>query len=324
MKTDDINELLAKYYEGETSLEEEKLLNEVLSRSEDSSHEEEKILFEYMNSHKDSKLPDRFDDGLRDLLVSDEKKTKTLRWSILTGIAATFILIVGIADLLMDSEQSMLVETKSESQFFTLEDGTDVWLNRRSSLKFIEKFNEEYREVQLIGEAFFDVKRDTNRPFIINTGYTQIRVLGTSFNVRSYPNENTTEVLVVSGKVSLSDKKGQDKIMLEKDESGRWMENTGSLTKSTLSDYNDMAWRTKRFEFDNHSLKDVFADMESFFDIRLKIENKELLNCHMTAQFNDPSIEDVFDVLRYTNDLSFVKDEEFYIISGEGCSEENP
>ncbi len=112
------------------------------------------------------------------------------------------------------------VETTDSTNVFYLPDSTKIWLNKNSSLLYPEKFVGELRDVNLNGEAFFEVVSDTANPFIVYAGNMQIKVLGTSFNVKAYEDEDEVEVIVVEGKVEFSSayERGGKKVNLEADE----------------------------------------------------------------------------------------------------------
>jgi ferric-dicitrate binding protein FerR (iron transport regulator) len=97
---------------------------------------------------------------------------------------------------------------------FNLDDGTKVWLNAGSSLKYPEKFTTLQRNVYLKGEAYFEVKSDKTKPFIVNTQSISVKATGTKFNVRAYLNQKESEVSLLSGKVSVSKSGTEDKAMI--------------------------------------------------------------------------------------------------------------
>ena len=101
----------------------------------------------------------------------------------------------------------------------TLPDGTMVWLNAGSRLSYGKNYNTATREVNLTGEAFFDVAHNTQKPFLIHTARIDVQVLGTSFNVKSYPTDRTTEATLIRGSIEVSIKdRPSEKIILRPDE----------------------------------------------------------------------------------------------------------
>ena len=147
------------------------------------------------------------------------------------------------------------VETTDSTNMFYLPDSTSVWLNKNSSLLYPEKFTGEVRDVQLVGEAFFKVVRDSLNPFIVGAGNTQIKVLGTSFNVRAYEEDNEVEVIVVEGKVEFSSlyRQVEKKVILEGDEKATYQKKEQTYTKEKY-EARGFKWR----------LRDIGHDVNQF------------------------------------------------------------
>ena len=146
-------------------------------------------------------------------------------------VAAAVLLLVGVWSLLRvflppSQLQMVTVTAGAERQQTTLPDGSKVWVNRHSTLSYAANFNEKVREVQLQGEAFFEVKKDQGRPFTVLANETRTQVLGTSFNVRAYGAEDSVEVAVVTGRVAFSPVRrletGSDSVLLTAGPAGRY------------------------------------------------------------------------------------------------------
>lgn len=126
-----------------------------------------------------------------------------------------------------------------------LPDSTHVWLNKDSKISYTEDFNSDERRVILSGEAFFDVTRNEEKPFVVQTGNSETRVLGTSFNVRAYDDEETIEVSVESGKVKFSSNVNADNesVFLRRNERSVFDKETNELAKELRFEYEQLAWR---------------------------------------------------------------------------------
>ena len=145
-----------------------------------------------------------------------------------------------------------------------LKDGTEVIVNRHSSLRYSRKFDQEERQVFLSGEAWFDVARDTTMPFVIDAGAALVEVLGTSFNVNAYKDNPTVEITVESGLVAMSGKEDhKDLIVMKAGSGGSYNKNQKELKLIPTSDPNSMSWKTRELFFDASTLREVAALVNS-------------------------------------------------------------
>lgn len=213
--------------------------------------------------------------------------------------------------------QVIVKESGSEKAYFTFPDGSEIWLNEKSKISYTENFNKEERFVKLSGEAFFDVKKNPNKPFIIIANDAQIKVLGTSFNVRAYNEEQTTEVVVVTGTVSLSVLKKE--ILLHPNEKGILLKKNNALSLKVVENPNAVAWKSNQLVFKKSRLSEVVETLEDYFKIKIAIKNPDLLACRFTSTFNDPTIGEVLEALQYSLNLDIVGEGKSYTLDGEGC-----
>ncbi len=216
--------------------------------------------------------------------LNSQKSTK--RW-IGWAVAAVVALAVGFwftSQATIEHTNLLATKTKhKEQQTITLADGTKVWLNGNSELKYPTNFTQENRLVQLTGEAFFEVTENPNQPFIITTNKAKVTVLGTSFNVRAITAENATEVLVKTGKVSFENSVGDKKVALTANEKGVYNSTNNTIKESVEEDMNEIAWQTGKLVFINIPLKEVIEDLNRQFEVDIKILNKELNTCKYSS-----------------------------------------
>ncbi|MFN8208178.1 MAG: FecR domain-containing protein [Bacteroidales bacterium] len=169
-----------------------------------------------------------------------------------------------------------------------LPDGTRVWLNRESTLSYPEKFGSDSRMVTLTGEAFFDVTPDTQKPFLITTGIAQVRVVGTSFNVKSYPSMEATQVTVTSGKVKLSPAGRSDAaVVLLPGETGRNIKGSSAVTREKNSDVNYLAWKDHRLTFRETPLPLVASSIGAAYGIKVILKDSSMGNLLLTARYDE-------------------------------------
>lgn len=209
-------------------------------------------------------------------------------------------------------------ESGSESITFSLPDGSRIDLNRNSSVSYIKDFNSD-RRIQLEGEAFFDVVRDPERPFVIQAAKSKVEVLGTSFGFRAYESDLRDEVLVVTGKVSLSDD-AKHIIVLTKGQHGVHDKALHLLKSELQTNPNQLAWKNKNLVFEKTQLRDVATALESYFDISIEIKNPELMQCRFTGSFERPTVDEVVEALSIALNLNVTHQNKEYTFDGDRCT----
>ena len=222
----------------------------------------------------------------------------------LLKIAASIILLVGISWLTYNFiSQSNLyeVETLATQTIEILPDGTTVHLNANSKIEYPKKFNKRSREVILSGEAFFDVVKDPNRPFIITAENARIEVLGTSFNILTEKITDKVEVLVESGTVSLSSVKNHDKLILTKGQFGLYQNK--SLIREDVGDINYLSWRTKLIEFREAPLNYVIDILNKTYTSNITIKGDVSSDFRLNAKFDKVPLDTVLESICLAFDL---------------------
>ncbi|OFX76865.1 MAG: hypothetical protein A2X12_00410 [Bacteroidetes bacterium GWE2_29_8] len=204
-----------------------------------------------------------------------------------------------------------------------LPDGTKITINRKSKLTYPEKFNDVVREVTLEGEAFFDVKHDESKPFIIHTDDVNVRVLGTSFNVSSYSEENEVVVYVKTGKVLVYfidfNTNDSNSVVLLPGNKGIFNKKLRKFKKTKSSEDESMLWMSKQLVFSKTDLSEVFDVLEKYYRVKIKATNKEIKKCRLSATFKEQTVETVLDVIAKSFDLTVSKDKTTYTFDGKGC-----
>ncbi len=204
---------------------------------------------------------------------------------------------------------------------YILPDGSVVALNSNSKLVFPRNFKGNTREVTIYGEAFFDVKPDASKPFIINAGNAQVKVLGTSFNVKAYPETESVEVVVATGKVQVTGKTGSEvndnhPILLVPGEKGIVTNNGSVPAKMENTNLNYLAWKTHDFVFNEIPLRDVIICLENTYHVDIEFTQPELNDLKLTAHFENKPIDFVLNVVRLTFNLDLSEENEQFTFSG--------
>jgi Fe2+-dicitrate sensor, membrane component len=210
----------------------------------------------------------------------------------------------------------------------TLPDGTQVWINADSRITYDQHFSGEYREVHLSGEAYFDVAHDSARPFIIHTRSVDVRVLGTAFNIRSYPNEKTTETALIRGSVEVTLHNNPDKkIILKPNEklvvnnnmlddsvqqvANNW-DNEPMLTLSKVryaradsSASVEVMWVKNKLAFENETFERMVQELERWYNVRFLIKNEKLKWLRFYGVFENKSLDEVLQALSISGEFHY-------------------
>ena len=220
--------------------------------------------------------------------------------SIAAGIAIVLTLAFLLNNMLNgpggDGGVNLLVIQADEAiEMIKLPDGSKVYLNKNSELKYPDAFDGSTRTVHLNGEAFFEVEHNPKSPFEVHTTNETITVLGTSFNVATGKEQPTT-VYVASGKVALAQNESKQKVVLEKGDKGISEVVLQKLT-SIKASANEIAWHTHQLEFVESPLEEVIRSIEHYYGITVSLENPDLQKCTFTATFKGESLEIVLETL---------------------------
>lgn len=186
-----------------------------------------------------------------------------------------------------------------------LNDSTRVWLNAGSELRYPELFSDHVREVYLKGEAYFEVTKDTGRPFVVRTTAGQVKVLGTQFNVLAPVRGNWVTTLV----------KGSVKVITAKDDSviispGQQVvaDDKGDLAINSVNTRYYTAWKKNLFAFQDETLYYIMEVLSDWYGFPFDIESVELANVRFTTMIEKfPGIDDVLEILQRTDKFTFVR-----------------
>ena len=314
--------LIYKQIAGEISGEEQKLLEGWKSASPENSLVVEAVQKAWELSATSPEMPSVDLDQEFSLLekkINEEKpgepnreKIRPLRRRWMSIAAAFLILIIAafaLRTFLFDGTSAQLVEFHSENvqQTITLSDESMVTLNKNSQLKYPEQFNRKTRKVYLSGEAFFEIKRDVNRPFRIETSKEEITVLGTSFNVRAIEDEEKITVFVAEGKVRLQLIGQAEHVILEKGEEGTSDRTTGKVTKKLEPNENQLSWRTKLLNFDETPISSVLQTLEQSYDVKFIIDDLTVKDCPFTSRFDNEELDIILQTIAAVLELEIEK-----------------
>ncbi len=220
--------------------------------------------------------------------------------------AAVIIALVGLFGLYkLGAPKQVLLASTNEPIEQSLPDGSLVALNKGSELIYPDKFKGKTRQVELKGEAFFDVEPDKEKPFVITTQSALVKVLGTSFNVIAKEGQNV-RVQVETGLVELSNPNADTNVIkIPAGATGILEISTGRVYLEHSSFADDLFWMNKKLKFKKTPLPEVLKVLEKNYKVRFDSDLRELESCLLTARFEEESIENILQVIAVTFNLQF-------------------
>lgn len=253
----------------------------------------------------EKQMSDRLADRIKRPVIISYAGKDTSAWKYLS-IAASIALLLVTSILLTDKEpeqELVYYETTAipdSKTKITLPDSSVVWLNANACLRYPREFSEQIRQVEIKGEAFFEIRKDEKKPFIVQTDGIGIRVLGTTFNVNAEPEK--TEITLLTGKIGLYKYTNQsqtaDQILLP-GERAVFLKSDNKLSISTVRSENTISWVTGIFKFKDSSLADIMQELQRAFHVKIHIQNENLKKQTFNANFTEKeTLEEILSVLQ--------------------------
>lgn len=319
-------ELLGRYFSGEATPEEAMAVDDWIRE-----HRDHRKLYDQVAAVWDDaalqqryRLPDKAA-ALQELKAKMTGRPVVRKMLPLSRIAAGLVLLAGVAAILFfmlrsgNERGAPAIVSKQTGEGIrrdTLPDRSTVVLNSHSALQYAEGFRDTARWVKLSGEAWFDVTSQPHKPFIVAVGDVRIEVLGTSFNVRQ--SDTAIAVMVKTGAVRMSE--GDSSIQVKAGQEGVYhiARKELGLTAGAFNS-NQLGYATRVFNFDNITLKEITAQLEKAYGIRVVFENKALEDCTMSSSFDNKPIEYIFEVISVTLNVTCRFEKEEVFINGAGC-----
>lgn len=315
-------DLIAKYFAKECDSNEEKELFDWVDKNQNNKElfNQVKQDIEILNISKSmnkvnvdkawEKVENRIKEENEDLSFVEENKTKRIGFSRVLKYAAMLIILMGIGIFSKEIYQNFTnkdirfeyTAINEQGKEVILPDGSIVILNSESTISYPKTFVTDERRVTLEGEAFFDVTENKEKPFIIETKRSEIKVLGTSFNVKANLPNNQVEVFVKSGLVQLSYSNDvNDKILIKPGDIG--LISNKAISTSINKDINRISWKTKEIIFHEDDLSSVIQTLNRVYNANILCDNQNILDLPYTGTFRDQDIDSVLNVICMTFDL---------------------
>ncbi|WP_353196713.1 FecR domain-containing protein [Parapedobacter defluvii] len=300
MGNSEIWELIAKHLSGESTTEEEVELASWINSSEVNRRIYEQVEQAWAESQRDS-APQRLARGKAMVFgrIRRDKHSWWKRTSVVSQVAAALLVVAlswyGYTKMQPQNQAVALrtVQNDGEPKELLLPDGSTVWLNSKSQIRYADNFSGKTREIFLKGEAFFDIKRDESKPFIVHAGSLATQVMGTSFNIRAYVEWSDIEVTVSSGKVSVSDSTGVIGELVS-DQQLSYQKSTGRFTRQLVKSRNASLWKEGELIFDAETFEEVAQILERRYQVHIQFDNNKIKNRPVSARFSkDESLQQI-------------------------------
>lgn len=253
-----------------------------------------------------------------------EKKLKshTRRLTLIrTFSAAAAVLLLCLSTwtvyLYMQPVSIETVSTLAETRTVHLPDGSTVTLNHYSSISYPEKFKSGNREVELNGEAYFEVSKDKKHPFIVQTETIDVQVLGTHFNVDAYRDNPDVRTTLLTGSVAVSNKNNSVRMVLKPNEIAIYNKVEQKLTRKALENAkNEISWRHGEFIFDDLPLQEIVRELSNSFGTSIRISDTALQDYRITARFrNGEDLKTILSVLHNAGYFDYSQNDKQIIIT---------
>lgn len=329
MSRNQIEALLDRYIKGETSTEENALVERWLEENGNSNSDWTGL----DQPGKDKWLSSVFGDIKKTIRSGEAKviqlpQSKNFLWRSVAAAAAVLIIFSvlyiewpALQSHLRPVQLTALRVPANQKKEITLADGSQVWVNAGSEIKYPKVFTGKVREVYLSGEAYFDIAHDVQRPFIIHTGKVLTTVLGTAFNIREDKSKNTIEVTVTRGKVSVAN--GEKLLgVLTPNQQISFNTLKKEIIKGTVDANLVIAWQQSELHFDDVSFADAILQLHQRFNVKISFANDKLKNCRFTgSSLNGDKLDRILKVLCEFNNATYqTKSDGSILIDGAGCN----
>lgn len=320
----------------------EEFIKELWSKEKDQQHDMQRSYQWHKKRHQEQLDFDKADDEEG---VAETKRKKSWLFSrkmIFYSVAASMlcVLVVGVLWSRFIAEKdtgnhTAIVAEKGVRKQWTLPDGTKVWLNADSRLSYNDFNIGKQRLVNLEGEAYFDVTKDKNKPFIIKTDKISISVLGTTFNVKAYPNEQRTEATLLTGAIELSvNDRPKEKIILKPSEKIAVINNgeiintrekqgnnlvvtISSLSKVHVDDQayiQETSWIDNKLIFENETIEELLPKLERWYNVTIHVSDPKINHYRYTASIAGENITQLLDAMQLVKPFQYtVEDNEIVI-----------
>jgi transmembrane sensor len=239
----------------------------------------------------------------------------------LMRVAAVILIVLGLGSAvvymndrgILSKKITVATDNDQKNLLVALSDGSKIFLNRNTKLTYRANFSKHSRNVNLSGEAFFEISPDVSKPFIIDAGNADVKVVGTSFNVITKNNESAVEVYVKTGKVLLSDNAGSQSMFLDPGYVGTMSAKVSG--KALNKNLNYLSWNTGLLVYNGQKLDVVFNDLKRVYNMNIVADDPGILDNTWTSPIDNQPQDTIIRLICASFNLSYTKDGSVYHLS---------
>lgn len=294
--------ILHKYFKGIASQREEELILEWVESSEENrkAFQKERMLYDVALFSAEKKQTEN---------VQHSRVITMAKWGLRIAASVLVLLSCGLLFNEYNYSRSAQLQTVTvpagQRAEIVLADGTKVWLNARSTLTYAANLGKESRNVELDGEAYFEVVKNSDMPFFVNTERNKIKVVGTSFNVSAYQGSNAFETTLVEGIVDIYNRE-DDKMITRLTKDQYFTANGEGYQKKYLHSYEFLRWKEGLYCFDDTPFKCLLDKLEKYYSVNITVEQPDILDYQCTGKFKEnDGIEHILKVIQKDHAFSY-------------------
>ncbi len=241
-------------------------------------------------------------------------KPRHMLWQSALKYAAVLVLAVAVSYALLNSlkgegspsAMNEVICPAGQIAEVVLADGTHVWLNAESSIRYPSVFNGKNRSLELKGEAFFDVMKNAKKPFMVKVNDIKVKVLGTSFNISAYPENNFMETTLVEGKVELLNKQGKKILDMEPGQKASYNLSAKKVLLSEVDTRFYSSWKEGKISFYNERLETIMDKLERWYNVEFVFNDDEIMDYRFTGTIlKHKPLFQVLEVIKLSSPIKF-------------------
>lgn len=248
--------------------------------------------------------------------INQPRKRSGYKWASAACITILLVVGLGIPQIRTITEKEVVyaeVTTSfGEKKEWTLPDGSKVKLNACTTLKYPEQFNGNDRQIELIGEAYFQVSKNEKQPFVIKANGFDVKVLGTKFNIKAYTRNETALISVESGKVQVELPEAMMRLVAN--EQVQINTRLNEYVKKKEDYRKSVAWMQNKLHYDNASLSDVIRDLERYYNCRFKFAADQSFDCRFSGEHDNQNLQAVLQSIEYATGVKSKREGDYILL----------